>query len=427
MTISSRFSKTRIISWCMFDFASTIFMMNIVSLAFVQWLDHKFGNGDSKYAIISAIMYGLSIILYPFAGRICDQGWKLIPLFLLTMISVTGTFFIGFSQNIWQAGCFFILAYLTYQLALTYYNALLNDITSPEHFGKISGYGVAARYLGTIVGLFSIDYFIQTAKHSSLPGFLHFLLLKIDPTKKALYVNAFIPTALMYFLFTIPLFIIFFLTRAGKQEKPSVVHDRTLLESLKDTLQDRSTRFLLLTLFFGGMPVYASIHFMSVILKKIGDVPDGKVIGFLIFATIFSILGGLLFGFALRKVGNKKIFNLVMLLWTAIFAFGIFIHGNAIMWPLVMLAGTAMGGYWVSARVLVLDLAPKGKEGEYMALFGAVIVVCGLGCMLLWWLGVAWATSWGFSFTPQRMSMLLLALAGIIGIFTFIPVRFPKT
>jgi MFS-type transporter involved in bile tolerance (Atg22 family) len=41
----------------------------------------------------------------------------------------------------------------SYQLTFTCYTPLINDIATPERRGRISGYGIAANYLGQFVGL----------------------------------------------------------------------------------------------------------------------------------------------------------------------------------------------------------------------------------------------------------------------------------
>ena len=387
-------NKLKIASWCIFDFASTIFMMNIVSIAFVQWIEQNYGKGDINYGIISAVVYGIALILFPYAGEICDRGWKLTPLFVLTTLSILGTFFIAFSTSLVLGAICFIVAYLTYLLGLTYYNALIDDITTPDNYGVISGLGVAARYSGSICGLVVIDYFIQGDKQILLPDFLKFLVLEPVAAKQTLYVNAFIPTAVLYCIFAIPLF---FLIRP-KKDKNRVTKTSNIVKSvinnLKQLFKNKNNFMLCSAVMIGGIPVYGAIHFMSVILKKIGGIPNQDIIPFLVIATLFSIAGGLGFGFSLRPVGSKKIFKMVLFIWIALFLAGSFAYGPIFMWVLGASAGIGMGGYWAIARILILDAAPDGKKGEYMSFFGIITVLCGIISSLLWPVGVWIGESW---------------------------------
>ena len=499
--------KIKIASWCLYDFASTVFMMNIVSVAFVQWIDQNFGSGDTYYGIISSLGYALSVLLLPIAGEICDRGHKLLPLAVLTILSIAGTYFIGYTMVLWLGAALFIVAYLTYQLALTYYNSLLDDITTPNLFGVVSGLGVAARYTGAIFGLLTINFFIHCSHQQYLPeiakklivhppqhtrlveldnnylkqlqslrqdqqklpenlrqafvqknlalsaqatlakGANHWLLNDLHPksrekiayflfedqqrhtlvvAQETLYANAFVPTALLYLIFTLPLFVCITTKRKQRRQENQQGMLATLIHNFRVVAKSRNTLWLLAAILLGGTPVYAGVHFMSVFLKKIGGVPDALLLQFLIAATIFSIFGGVGFGFSLRPLGNKLAFTIVMSLWVAVLLIGTFVAGVTIMWVLGAVAGIGMGGYWALARILILDLAPEGREGEYLSLFGIVVVLCGIASTLLWPLGVWIATSLNLPFTPQRLSTLLLSFVGIAGILAYIPVKFPQ-
>lgn len=411
----------------MFDFGSTAFMMNIVSLCFVQWLNENFGSGDKIYGTISSILYVACLFLYPVAGEICNRGWKLLPLFLLTVLSISGTLFIGFSTSVLWGAILFTTAYLTYQIGLTYYNALLDDITTPENFGIVSGIGVGTRYSGAIFGLISVDFFIHGDKQQYLPEFLRCLIIKPMTESQTIYANGFLPTAMFYLVFTIPLFF-FVRTKpsASVQKSGFLSIFISTWDNLKNILRIKNALWLLLAISLGGAPVYAVVHFMTVFLTEIGGVPHSQLTLFLIVATLFSVIGGVGFGFSLRPFGNKRIFYIILVLWTAVLLVGTFAHGTQIMWVLGALAGMGMGGYWAVSRILILDITPKGKEGEYMALFGIVMVVCGILSNVLWPLGVKIAEVYSLPFTPQRLSTFILSLLGIMGLLAFIPVKFEK-
>lgn len=50
----------------------------------------------------------------------------------------------------------FVAADLTYQSAIVFYNVLLPGVAAGRGAGKISGYGTAAGYVGTIVALVGV-------------------------------------------------------------------------------------------------------------------------------------------------------------------------------------------------------------------------------------------------------------------------------
>ena len=248
--------------------------------------------------------------------------------------------------------------------------------------------------------------------------------MKISIHEETVYVNAFVPTALMYGIFTLPLFIF---VRARKKQavnRESVM--KSIFSGVKEIVSSRNTVLLMISILLGGVPVYAAVHFMSIFLKTIGGVPDSLVLLFLVVATVFSVIGGLIFGLALRPLGNKKGFMIALFMWFAILFVGTFVSGTTIMWIVGSLAGLAMGGDWAISRVLVIDIAPEGREGTYLSFYSIVLVICGLLSSLLWPFGVWLGKVLEVPFVPQRVSTFIISLLGLIGVLTFLPVKFPK-
>lgn len=423
--------KLRIASWCLFDFGSTAFMMNIVSSAFPQWLSQTFGkeSADSNIGIITGICYILCFFLYPLTGKICDKGWKLFPLFILTLLSILGTGLLGCDAPLWCAAILFIIAYLTYQLGLTFYTALLDDISTPESYGIVSGLGVAIRYLGAMFGLFMTIFFIDGSKQTALPQELQALLVKPLEAGQTDYINAFLPTAILYALCTLPLFL---LIRPKKVATISQESSVSILSVFIDSYKNKNTFWLLVSLFLTGIPVYAAVSFMTIVLTEIGQIPAGEVNNFLVFLIPCAVASGLIFGLFLRAMGNKLAFYITAILWFIAMFLGTFVSGSLSMWFIGALAGVGMGAYWTVSRILILDVAPKEQQGGYLALLFLMMVVCGVVASLVLWPGVIEVTKLLQSnniiptFIVQRASMGVIAILTFLGIFTYRKVSWTK-
>src|SRR5207249_4405522 len=78
-----------------------------------------------------------------------------------------------------------VLGSVGYEGALVYYNAYLPDLAPPSHQGRVSGWGFATGYAGSIVALLSAYPFVQ-AKN---------------------YGGAFLATAALFTVFSLPAFI----------------------------------------------------------------------------------------------------------------------------------------------------------------------------------------------------------------------------
>ena len=94
-----------------------------------------------------------------------------------------------------------------------------------------------------------------------------------------------------------------------------------------------------------------------------------------------------------------------------------------------ILAGVGMGSYWAVSRIIVFDIAPEGKKGEYVALLFMIMVVCGIASSLIWPLAVEVTTALQNAnilpdFIVQRSSMFILALLTFAGLLTYRKVKF---
>ena len=107
--------KRAIASWAFYDFANTIFSMNVISLYFALWVTVDHGGQDILYSMaLSSSMLAVAISA-PVFGTISDQtGRRSLPLTLLTVISVLATAIIGQTEQLWVGLLLFIVANYCY-------------------------------------------------------------------------------------------------------------------------------------------------------------------------------------------------------------------------------------------------------------------------------------------------------------------------
>jgi UMF1 family MFS transporter len=156
-------NKRAIASWAFYDFANTIFSMNVISLYFALWVTVDHGGQDILYSMaLSSSMLAVAISA-PVFGTISDQtGRRSLPLTLLTFISVLTTAVIGQTDQLWVGLLLFIVANYCYQSALVFYNGMLPDVARNSNVGVVSGYGVALGYIGSIAGLSLVAPYPET-------------------------------------------------------------------------------------------------------------------------------------------------------------------------------------------------------------------------------------------------------------------------
>jgi UMF1 family MFS transporter len=389
VVFSETTSKKNVFFWAMYDLANTIYSMVIVSLIINRYvlvigqLEHGLSYGDASliYGLVTGIMQIGVAICVPIIGALSDKAGRRKPFVIsLTGIILLFASLIGFFHDIWVVLLFYVIANVAYQFSLTFYDAMLPFIAKREDIGKVAGFGVAWGYLGTIISLFIL-----------LPLMFTFGDVVTDPTMTLSYGYAgewitFVIPMLLFLVFAIPLIFV-----REKQRKGKMPGFGTLIKGsfsqVKETFKDiRSHRSMFV--FIIGYFFIADIANVLV-LYMMPLVTDGLIIGtdgdpndifgtlFIIIATISAVVFTYFVGKFGEKYGGKKAFYLVGALWTftiilgviLIFAFPYINIGFNFPFILSLLvgivAGPALGGTWTAQRIMVTELAPKEKFGEY--------------------------------------------------------------
>ena len=213
---SRRASRLAVWSWVLYDFSNTIFSISILSYFFPLWLGDELGAGADTVNYLVALSALLVVLTAPVLGSIADLRQRRLPyLVVLTVLAVLLTAGLGFSGGtLVVVAALFVAADLCYQSALVFYNALLPVVSTGRGAGRISGYGTAAGYAGTILALVVLTFFVseQTLLGTTFggPEAARSLLGPLGgwiSTSGELNSNAFIPTAFLYLLFSLPAFL----------------------------------------------------------------------------------------------------------------------------------------------------------------------------------------------------------------------------
>ncbi|MCJ7497567.1 MAG: MFS transporter, partial [candidate division Zixibacteria bacterium] len=195
--------RIEVFSWGIYDFANTIFSMNIITMYFAQWIIIDNHKEDILYSTTYALSMLLVALTMPVLGAVSDNRGKRKPyLLILTLGCILGTFLIGgvsagienINLKVFSALFFFLLANFCFEGGLVFYNALLPEVSSPKNIGKVSGFGVALGYLGAIVGLLLVKPLVTGS----------FFGIQFSSGGRD---KAFIPTAIFFLLFSLPIFI----------------------------------------------------------------------------------------------------------------------------------------------------------------------------------------------------------------------------
>ncbi len=402
-------------SWILYDFSNTIFSVAVLSFFFPLWVEERVGSGGflsgpglvNSATAVSALFV---VLTAPFLGAIADLRQRRVPyLILLTVLAVALTAALDLAGGILVGLALFVAADLSYQSALVFYNALLPVVSAGRGAGRISGYGTAAGYVGTILGLLVLTYFVENG--DALRPLLGPFGAWLEPGDEV-YSNAFVPTAVLYLVFSLP---IFFLV-----PDPAVRARRPLNlgAAYRDVVRTVGNlpayagvgTFILATILYTDA-ANTAIANMALYGRVVFEMDGAQVRNLLLFSTVFAVVGSTVFGFLTDRVGPKRSLVGVLVLWLVAIVLAAAALGAWMLFLAGPLVGIALGGMWTVGRVMLVALSPPQKVGEFFGLFslaGKVSAVFGpaLTALLLFVFG---GGAFGYRISIGSLAVIMAA------------------
>lgn len=352
-----------IVGWSLYDFANTIYSMNIVSLYLKRYIVEDLGYDDRYYDIPFAISMLCAALLLPALGAMSDHGSKKkLFLFLFTAsccLSVAGLAIVP-EHLIYVLILLFIVANFSYEAGQPFYNALLYSVADGPFARYVSGFGVALGYVGSIAGMIFVLPFVT--------GDLFGLSLPvIEAGGKA---AAFFPTAVLFVLFAAPIFL-------WVRERPThapgsagLIHGyREVLDTIRSGKKyPGAIRFLLADYCFEDAAATVIIN-IGLYCSLVIGMADGDITLFLIISTASAVVGSYLLGLIARHWSLKKLLTLIVWGWVIALALFVLSERMVIIWLLGSLVGILLGGLWTVTRPMLAELVPREQLGRFFGLF----------------------------------------------------------
>ena len=388
-------------SWALYDFSNTIWSMNVVSLYFATWLVVDLGSSNAAFSWATSISSLLMAFSVPILGAISDArrrrkpwvvGFTIMSCVATAIIGVIGTngsvplygegvvggsarpesFHVGGSTLLMIVVAFTIANY-AYQAAQPFYNAMLPDLVPAEERGRLSGIGTAVGYMGTIVGLFLVAPFFDGRLPfiGELPAAFMRSLHSIFPTTSSGgRVATFLPTAVLFLLFSLPLFVF---CRDRKPAPPgSRIHWRAAFAEVANTVRDAKqypgvTRFILASFIYQDAVGTIAAVLGLYAIKAVGFA-QRDVNTLYILLTVPAVLGSYVIGRLTDRFGAKRTLIGVIAAWAILLLGVVALPGRAAFWAIGGLIGFIFGGVPTAERPLLLGLVPDEQAGRFFSL-----------------------------------------------------------
>ncbi|HEX6574603.1 MAG TPA: MFS transporter [Gemmatimonadaceae bacterium] len=439
-------------SWALYDFSNTIFSMNIATLFFAVWLVSDVGASNTTAAVASSISSLLVVFSIPVFGAISDATQRRKPWVVwFTLISVAMTAIMGIigqtmvplvgtsvidpvTDSYVLAGLpafailtAFILANWAYQGAMPFYNAMMFELVPPHELGRLSGLGTALGYAGSIVGVLMVSPFFDGAFPvvGPLPEGVMASLRSVFPyTSHGGRVSTFVPTAILFLLFSLPLFI-FCKDHFARSEKKRVEWReafRGVVQTLRDSKQYTGARRFLIASFLYQDAIGTIIGFMALYAVKAMGFEKGSEITLFVVLTIPAAIGSYFIGKLVDRIGPKKSLVGVIAAWVLLLVAMIAVPNKASFWLVGAAIGLIFGGVATSERPLLLTLIPEAETARFFSLMVLSSRAAAIAGPLIWgWTVDGLLPSYGTGFA-YRAAVVTVAVSMLLALILLLKV-----
>ncbi|MBT5875385.1 MAG: MFS transporter [Candidatus Latescibacteria bacterium] len=352
--------RKQIASWCLYDFANSGYSAVIVTAIFGPYFtSHIVGNetglGDVWWGRVSSVSMLFVALSSPLLGGIADAGGLRKRLWItytwLAILMVVG--FTVLEPGMVVTG--FVLATLAnigMEGAMVFYNAYLPQIAITPMQGRISGWGYATGYAGSIVALLAAYSFTDPFEANPI----------------------WILVATQFALFSIPAFLWLPETTSktaslGSAAKQGFESAWTLLGRLWK--RPTARRFLLAYLFYED-GVTTVLVFSSIFAATTLGMETGQLVMLFLVVQFSALFGAIVMAKPTDIKGPKFVVVCSLILWCCVVTAAYFVETQTQYWIVGIVAGLGLGSVQAASRALYSRFIPEGEENQYFGLYAMV-------------------------------------------------------
>jgi len=252
------------------------------------------------------------------------------------------------------------------ELATVPYNAMLRQLSTPENSGRISGFGLAFGYFGSVLALLVVYVgFISGAGDTR-----GLLSLPVDGGQNVR--AAMLLTAAWFALFALPLLVS---VPAPTSDEPlERVSIRGAYRRLAEEIRREWRRDRNIVYFLGASAVFRDglagvFAFGAVLGVNVYGVSAADVLLFGVAACVVAAVGSVLGGHADDRVGSKRVIVLSLAAMIVVGLTLLTLSGVLAFWVCGLLLCLFIGPVLSASRTLLLRMAAEGKEGIAFGLY----------------------------------------------------------
>lgn len=356
-------------NWVMYDVGNSALVLLNTSIVPIYF--NAINTGASSAELVTAWANAQTVasliiaLLMPILGSLADYAGNKIKFF-------TGFFLTGvvlcLAQAIPMSAMAFLVVYVLCTIGLnssmTFYDAMLPDVTTDERMDQVSSSGFAWGYVGS-----TIPFILCIALIFGGPSILGLDTLTCTRL-------TFIITGAWWLAFTVPL-LRNYQQRYGKEREhgaEGVLHNIAktftgLLDTCRRIAHDRVLLVFMIAFFFYIDGVHTVISMATSYGAALG-IDSTQLVLALLVTQFVAFPSAIIYGKAAGKFGTLRMIIVAVAAYVGIVLFAAFFLKSATeFWILAILVGMFQGGVQALSRSYFGKIIPKEHSNEYYGFF----------------------------------------------------------
>lgn len=356
-------------NWVMYDVGNSALVLLNTSIVPIYF--NAINTGVSSAELVTAWANAQTVasliiaLLMPILGSLADYAGNKIKFF-------TGFFLTGvvlcLAQAIPMSAMAFLVVYVLCTIGLnssmTFYDAMLPDVTTDERMDQVSSSGFAWGYVGS-----TIPFILCIALIFGGPSILGLDTLTCTRL-------TFIITGAWWLAFTVPL-LRTYQQRYGKEREhgaEGVLHNISktftgLLDTCRRIAHDRVLLVFMIAFFFYIDGVHTVISMATSYGAALG-IDSTQLVLALLVTQFVAFPSAIIYGKAAGKFGTLRMIIVAVAAYVGIVLFAAFFLKSATeFWILAILVGMFQGGVQALSRSYFGKIIPKEHSNEYYGFF----------------------------------------------------------
>ena len=357
-------------SWVLYDVGNSAFTMLACSLIPIWFKDLAIGTGQidsdkatAYYALAITIVTVIVALIGPVCGAIADhKDRKKIFFTTAVALGVIGCIVNGFATG-WVAFIvIYVLTMIFYSASLTFYDSMLNDVTTEERMDEVSSYGYAWGYIGSCIP------FLVAMVAYILSGGLSPDLMIFSPFVGKLI--GFTVTAVWWFLVTVPLIKNYKQRNYVEAERGEIGKVFAKIgNTLKRIFMEDKKVFLFLIAFFLYIDGVGTIIDNCINIGTDLGLPTVGQVVFLLATQVVAFGGSLVFAKLSKKYDTVTLILICIVGYFCVCLYALFLKTLVDFAILAFGVGCFQGSIQSLSRSYFSKIIPAENSGEYFGIY----------------------------------------------------------